>query len=543
MISSDIINFSNMLIYTTKNNMFKSLLSIFLLNIYLMELDLFILKFSAKCNFRKNLRDTSNSLKAFSFDEKQYFKQITPIKLENSLFKFKSLRIFYTFKSDNFNTFFKKNLNSFVTFDKYIFYCRYINHILLGFISSKNFVNLVKKKIDSFIRSSLHFDIKTSNNFIFDDKNIVFCGFNIRLINVDSQKSYLFSSLKVNKKFASKISSRILSSQRKIIKNFSFRFQDELFFHIDTVLKKRSLKSLSLKDYRFWTYIFQLEAIRSAQFDKLILTGEKKSLISEELFTSIKYSHVNFYENYSFNLYISKLQIILKETINNFSFNISNSVVSTDFALTLLVKDFRKKLFILYNNLYSRHDKKRSSKEFYPKKDINFLSSLYNNYSFTFLKTKYSKRSLFKDKILEIFIPFDFCVNKLKLLGFVHPTKITPVSSRKFLSFDDLQIIKYFGYIAFTFLTWYRCCYDFSKLKFLVNIIRQSCFLTLCRKHNKSKSWAYSVYTPDLIIFNGFYINKSFFPSRKFLLKTKRRFFYSKIETIFNEEFFLTSYI
>jgi len=78
---------------------------------------------------------------------------------------------------------------------------------------------------------------------------------------------------------------------------------------------------------------------------------------------------------------------------------------------------------------------------------------------------------------------------------------------------------------------------NFGKVKVLVNYIRESCFLTLCRKHNKSKTWALSVYTPNLIISRSSFSTKSFFPTRKNVLKMRKKFIIDP-KFSFDEEFF-----
>lgn len=81
---------------------------------------------------------------------------------------------------------------------------------------------------------------------------------------------------------------------------------------------------------------------------------------------------------------------------------------------------------------------------------------------------------------------------------------------------------------------------NFAKVKVLINLLRESCFLTLCRKHNKSKSWAYSVYTPNLILSRSLFSTKSFFPSRKNVIKMKKKFVINSYFP-FDEEFFIFS--
>ena len=121
----------------------------------------------------------------------------------------------------------------------------------------------------------------------------------------------------------------------------------------------------------------------------------------------------------------------------------------------------------------------------------------------------------------------------------MHPQKNRSVGNSKFLLFHDNFIIKSFGYFAYIFLNWFRCAYNFSKLKNIIDIIRQSCFLTLCRKHNKNKNWAYNIYTSDLILLQTFSSNKSFFPSKMNLFRMKRKFFFLQKDIFFDDEFFL----
>jgi Type II intron maturase len=87
-------------------------------------------------------------------------------------------------------------------------------------------------------------------------------------------------------------------------------------------------------------------------------------------------------------------------------------------------------------------------------------------------------------------------------------------------------------------LYWYRFCENLVDLKYVIEILRESCFLTLCRKHNKSKSWVYSTYTSDLIILQSLFDTKSFFPTRRFLFKLNdKRYFFSNFRV--DEKFFL----
>lgn len=142
--------------------------------------------------------------------------------------------------------------------------------------------------------------------------------------------------------------------------------------------------------------------------------------------------------------------------------------------------------------------------------DIKFLSNFY-------IRSKNS--SLPKAKFVSFDIPIKKVLTKLRFLGYLHLYKIRSVGNVNFLSCEDWFIIKSFGFLAYSFMNWFRFCNNLSRVNYIIELIRQSCFLTLARKHNKSKNWAYSVYTPRLVLSKGLFFKESFFPDKNFVLK------------------------
>ena len=107
------------------------------------------------------------------------------------------------------------------------------------------------------------------------------------------------------------------------------------------------------------------------------------------------------------------------------------------------------------------------------------------------------------------------------------------------MNFPDKFIIKTFGYFAYNILYWFRLSDNLIQVKKLIDFIRKSCLLTLCRKHNKTKSWAYGVYTPNLLIVNGLFNTKSFFPTKSFIVSFRKNSNFKQGKFYFEEEFFL----
>lgn len=107
---------------------------------------------------------------------------------------------------------------------------------------------------------------------------------------------------------------------------------------------------------------------------------------------------------------------------------------------------------------------------------------------------------------------------KFKLLGFVHPIKSRPIGNVKYLNLNDVIIIWNFSYLYFIIIFWFLDTNNFSSLAGFVKLLKQSCVLTLCRKHNKSKLWVNSVYTNNILVLKNLFSSYNYFPSPNFLL-------------------------
>nr|AKL78972.1 maturase [Euglena viridis] len=535
MFASNILDFSNKYIYQGFNNSEFSLFSNFLLNVYLNELDYYILDIMNKYNFNKKLfLNSQTSLKSFKIYEVT-LRQYIPIKLEKKLNSFKNIKFLNVDKYNNLRSFYSDYLINNILFDKSIEYTRYLDYFIIGCIGSKNFLLLIQNKLVNFLKSSLHFDVKDLNLYSIQD-SIYFGGYNIRLCNFNKLNYLSLSRLRSNKKYLPKILLRLELSKKKVSEKFIKRFQSELFLHIERIYINNDLIP-SFKDHKIWTHIFQLEAVRSTQFGKLLTTEDEYVIVSNKLITEIVNIEIFEYQKYSFNLYVLKLQIALKEVFNTFPSVIVNSTLPFDLAFNNFLIEFRKRLFFFYNNFY------------FKKNDINILMnykffSLYNFNKFEIfnLKKDFSilKRNFSKVFYFEIFFDLNYSFQRLRVLGFFHNIKVKAIGNSKFLSFQDSYIIKYFGYISFIFLNWFRCCYNFQKVLKFIEIIRQSCFLTLSRKHNRSKAWSYRLYSSDLIFLKNFCNNTSFFPTKFILSKIKKKFFFFKKDLYFDEDFFLS---
>ena len=543
MIRSNNVNICSDVIYVTKYNMSFSVLSRFLLDLYLTELDYYIDSISSEFNNRVNLF-LGNVKSLNSKTLVYYLSNVVPLKLEKVLSSVNKLRklnflVYDIIKQYYIVNFFKPRVRF---FSKKMFYTRFLHFCLLGIKSSLEFARVLRSNIINFSTTNLHLEFSNSNLFLSCDKNIFYLGFNLRLINEikNNVSSNSSTFLLIDDQGKNSVNLRLSKYRNKVTNLFVDRYKIELSSYINRSLKAKGMIVSSFQETVFWTYLFQLESIRSSQFNKFIGSSDNLSLLTNNVFSSFKCSSNVFltYNKYSLKAYISKLRFLLHQTMCKVPSFFNISIYPLDLKLISLLDDLERTLFV-YNQ--------KVNKDFFHLRDLSesfqfkFLFANLDNKNFFRLQKLYSNSRSFKLKnlvFLGAFVPTKFCFEKFRNLGFMHPFKNRPMGNPSFLSLEDSSIIKSFGYVGHCFLTWFRCSDNFIKAKFLVEFMRQSCFLTLCRKHNKAKNWVYSVYTPDLLLVRSFFGNKSFFPSRRSISIMKKKFFFDS-RMFLDEKFFL----
>ena len=507
-----LIDISSSLIFKNCNFLESGLLSSFFLNLYLSELDLYIYNLSITYNCRINVISFKQTFLKYSKKLSFSFSYASPIKFQRFFVNFISLKEIYLFN-------FKKFINlSFLfltmNFKRTFFYVRYLHYFLFAVIGSKSFSIYLKDKVISFLRSNLKLELSELLLITTFKRSIFFLGVYLKFFSLSFHSS---------NKLLNKVNSKLNNYKIKLSKLYINRAKSELLLNL-SFLTNKGFKSSFTNDRNFWMTIFQLESVRCTQFGKLMLSKNNSNLFSYDLFSSIKYKDNYNIGNYSFNFYLKRLSFTFKDIITNFSAFITSSVLPLELSLSFLVDDFKKSLMFLFTDFTNAKLSNFSIKLCQDlRKDV---STVYNKKALTFIT---------------INIPFMYLFEKLRLLGFIHPFKKRPIGNVKYILFSDIYIIKSFGLLANSFILWFKLCSNFSKVKFIVELLRQSCFLTLSRKHNKSKIWVYHIYTRDLILTRNLSTSMSYFPSRKFLEDIiSNTSFFNDLYVFHDEYFFLT---
>lgn len=92
--------------------------------------------------------------------------------------------------------------------------------------------------------------------------------------------------------------------------------------------------------------------------------------------------------------------------------------------------------------------------------------------------------------------------DKLRMAGFMHPTKNQASSCQKLIFLSEDEIIKYYNSVMRGILNWFSGADNFYRVKGVMeSIMRRSCLLTLKRKFKlKSMAEVKSVYTKDVVL-------------------------------------------
>jgi hypothetical protein len=336
--------------------------------------------------------------------------------------------------------------------------------------------------------------------------------------------------------------------KRRFSRYVTYRFRSEIFSIINKAFLEKNLLFKFSQNRNFWFYVFQLESIKVSQFNKLLFF-ETTLTISDELIVKFKNDRYKNNQKYFFNYFLNKFQLVLRDTLKKDFYFISSSILPLDSVLYSLFHDMRKKLCLLYSGsyIYSMNKLSFIFREIMFSDNSYLFSDLYN-VSFSLSDKSFLKNLFLVDnssktrnslRVFELFFPIELIKVRLRSFGFIHKFKNRPISNSKYLYLDDSEIIKIFGNIATSFLFWFSCVNNTSHIKHVVELLRQSCFLTLCRKHNKRKKWALDVYTPDLIINEKLFNYYLIFPKRSIILAFKRKFYMYHSQVYFNEIFFM----
>ena len=402
---------------------------------------------------------------------------------------------------------------------RYVQYVRYADDLLIGIVGPRKFAIYIQKEIDNFIKSNLHLKISRNEIIHRDQPPITFLGHNIQLVNFHGKIRTKNRQLETIHRYKNKAIQRLKLEENRIAKLKTNKFRNMMLKHIDIMSKELNLKHTKRNKFDLLASLYAYKFIGDELAKNLNLNnlGElTKSLSlldsSEELKnTTLK----KFYNAIDKDIIHNQGIVItnIADRVNNlkhFNGYQTEEVGSMLKEIQNTIENKTKALSEL-TTVKLIEDKSRRIRETHIKKQMKIKNSrivipitreeeeIFKAIAVGLVELDLQKQSV---RTVSVKANITELCNKLRLVGFMHPTKNQASSCQKLMFISEGEIVKYYNSIMRGILNWFSGADNFYKVKGVMeSVMRRSCLLTLKRKFKlKSINEAINIYTKDVAI-------------------------------------------
>lgn len=483
-----------------------SILSPFLFNIYMHDLDIFI------DNLNKQHAGSNKHSEEPGYGDaeaRKSYRAITTKYSDNMLKTLKKLgskEKFLEAKNHDRRAHFKK-FGRKLGIDKenrYVQYVRYADDFIVGIVGPRSFAVETRTLIDNFIKSTLHMEVSRNEIVHRDQPAVEFLGHNIQLVNFNGKVRTKNAKLNAIKKHKSRVIERLKSQDSRLASATADRAKNIMLSKVDQLTKALNLnlnekdldlvgaiiaydhvgdalaKSVNLKDSRELLNLSLKDTAVSAP-DGASAVDRWKTLLEHRFKNQESIASSIFFEqckrlrgdpNFEVDGVGKKLKALQKEYEEKFE------SLATE-TMDELTEDRKRHLLETHTNKQRRKASDLTFTGLSPE-DTELLSDLARD----LVEEDLRKSSV---RVISIRANLSKLIAKLRLSGFVHPEKDKPCSCQKLLRNTEQEIISYYNSIMHGTLNWFSGADNFSRIKSIVeSILRVSCSLTLKRKFNMS---------------------------------------------------------
>lgn len=377
---------------------------------------------------------------------------------------------------------------------RHIDYVRYADDYLIGIVGPKNFAIEVRSKVDQFVKGDLHLEIKKNDIVNRNEGAVKFLGFAIYLPTFRNKTRLKHKDMQSARKYKQRVLARLRHNNARLANRQANLIKSNLLNTYRTAIEKLALK---------WNKASR-EKVSLPIVLKLIRDELDKSQTSISLISAN--SALRGWENHFQNLFIKAIQRDLKydkENINEINIDsISGNLITKriEDARDRFLKEIseieelpviKKKEEVRQKAVkaYEEHLNRLKKRELEPATNEK-IHSYADILATQFLSATTARR-------ISITAPLRDLVDKLRIKGFFHHKKNMPTSIIA-QQLSDPEVILMYSSIMRGILNYYQCADNFSGVKSIIEHLRKSCILTLCRKHKKKANWGYKTFGPNV---------------------------------------------
>nr|YP_009476642.1 hypothetical protein StoMt_p006 [Storeatula sp. CCMP1868]AVM81135.1 hypothetical protein StoMt_p006 [Storeatula sp. CCMP1868] len=481
-----------------------SILSPFLFNIYMHDLDIFIDSLNKEYVGSKKHSEESGYGNAEARKSYRAFTAKYSDNMLKTLKKLGSKEKFLEQKNQDRRAHYKK-FGRKLGIDKenrYVQYVRYADDFIIGIVGPRSFAVETQKLIDNFIKSTLHIKISLSEIVHRDQSAVEFLGHNIQLVNFNGKVRTKNAKLNAIKNHKARVLERLNSQNSRLASATADRAKKMMLCKVDKLTKDLNLKfnnknldligaiiaydyvgealakSVNLKNARDLLNLrlkdsALLGSNESSAMDRWKTLLEHRFKNQESIGSSIfleQYKRLRSDLNFEVDGVGKKLKALQKEYEEK-----CNALAAE--SIDQLTEDRKKHLLLSHSNKQKRKESELTFTGLFPEDTV-----LLSNLALDLTEEDLRKSSVRK---LSIRANLSKLIAKLRLSGFVHPEKDKPCSCQKMLHNTEQEIISYFNAVMYGILNWFSGDDNFNKVKSIIeSILRVSCLLTLKRKFN-----------------------------------------------------------
>jgi len=496
-----------------------SVLSPFLFNVYLHELDKFIIGLQIKAS--RTHKEYVSSLygdEESEFNYKKICREWAVDRWRTTLKKYgtveKVIEARRSAYKDHHNRFGRrKGVDPDV---RNIHYVRYADDFLIGIVGSRSFAVQLQKDINNFIKGNLHLEVKKDSIVHRNQEAVKFLGHNIKLQQFKKKYNVLPKAIRAAKQHKKKTLARFAQVDKRLARAKSNQYRANILKQINNICStfginaKKHNTDLSSQIIALKAVIEQLSKNLNFnepnEFLKLLMENSDIDLTKGKSNSALS-RWEQIYQKEADRLTVLARQMqsdMLSKTTSEFwEANTKKSIAD---QLTAIQTEFVTKTEEVTNqeidNICSKQRNKVAVKYNIPKEikdrsklDENLLE-LADSMSLELLKKEGHRKISVNACIKE-------SIDRLRFAGFIHPFKSKASGNAKLNFLRDDEIVKKFNSTIYGLLNWYSGAGNFLKIKGIAMLLRKSCALTLSNKHKKSLSWVYNTYGSEIQILIG----------------------------------------
>jgi hypothetical protein len=473
-----------------------SVLSPFLFNVYMNELDNFIESLKTKYKKTNSASGVDPSVRNKYAQFARKFR--TKTGLAGTLAKCGSPDLVLALYKKERSEFYKKygstrgeNKNL-----RRIVYVRYADDFVLGITGPRDFALKIATEIETFIKSDLRLNVHNVSLTSRDKSAIKFLGFNVYLSSIKNKAKTKSNKIKSIAKYKKRSIARLKGNDARISQAYFNSIKHGFLNYLQNIYEKLNLKKDKNTDLALVQNFVNknLKDIlkNSSQFPNPLdrnlalrrFTQHFKDLFSKNIAISLQVWEDNFKElkpfeeNFTLTAELSKVikardnfLAELKAIEDSVKDEIRDKVVAE--AIELYQK--KQSLKSLNKSPFSKF----SEREF--ARTVELLS----------LRTLDITRS----RRISIRVDIKSFYSKLANLGFYSAKRNSPLSVPRLIFLNDYEIINFYNILIRGYLNWFRCADNFTSAKNIIWTLRMSCLKTLARKHKKNLKWALTIFT------------------------------------------------